>query len=331
MIPDYCKFIRFQDKRILPFFCFILLIVLVFFWKNNDYRLTPADAWPVAVILAITLFNLLYELKSYWAYSCVIGRVDVESFEGKTCSPLLAFFTRPTVVSLIAVGGFWLLVQACLWLPSAVYSIIALFLVSPLLVFLVFRALRPVYVIQVLTEVSSGVKYKNLSQYVVCFVVLTVIVNVLSISPLKTNVDFTLRDGFFSAKLMVAMLILCAVVLAINLIFARLSKRYIFLGRVFLKEIDFFFSKGIPFASLYETSFPVRMLFLLVVQCVWIVLVSILLTLMNAPPVFEVYYLLCALPSIGYYFLHLYWHWHNEFLTCCDMYFRYEEIKKRDS
>ncbi len=330
MIPDYFKFIRFQDKRILPFFYFILWVVLGFYWKNNDYRLTPADAWPVAVILAITLFNLIYELKSYWAYSCVIGRVDVESFEGKTCSPLLAFFTRPTVVSLIAVGVFWLLVQACLWLPSAVYSIIALFLVSPLLVFLVFRALRPVYVTQVLTQVSSGVKYKSLSQYVACFVVLTVMVNVLSINPLKANADFTLRDGFFSAKLMVAMLILCAVVLAINLIFARLSKRYIFLGRMFLKEIDFS-PQTTFFTGLQSHVFIVRMLILLVVQCVWIMLVSVLLSLVNAPAIFEVYYVLCALPCIGYYFLHLYWHWHNEFLTGCDMYFRYEEIKKRNN
>ncbi|NDJ55920.1 hypothetical protein GWD52_02700 [Enterobacteriaceae bacterium 4M9] len=331
MIPDYFKFIRFQDKRILPFFYFILWIVLGFYWKNNDYRLTSADAWPVAVILAITLFNLIYELKSYWAYSCVIGRSDVDSFEGKTCSPALAFFTRPTVVSVIAVGVFWLLVQACLRLPSAIYSTIALFLASPLLAFLVFRALRPVYITQVLTRISSGVKYKNLVLYVACFVVLTVMVNVLSISPLKANVDFSLRDGFFSAKLMVAMLILCAVVLAINLVFVRLSKRYIFLGRVFLKEIDFFFSKGIPCSSLHEKSFLVRMLLLLVVQCVWIVLVSILFTLMNVPAIFEVYYVCCALPCIGYYFLHLYWHWHSEFLTCCDMYFRYEEIKKRDN
>lgn len=331
MIPDYFKFIRFQDKRVLPFFYFILCIVLGFFWKNNDFRLTQADAWPVAVILAITLFNLIYELKSYWAYSCVIGRVNVERFEGKTCPKPLVFLSRPVVMSLISVVVFWLLVQACLRLPSVVYSAVTLFLVSPLLVFLVFRALRPLYVMQVLTRVSSGVKYKALSQYVACFVALTVIVNVLSISPIKMNPDFSLAGGFFSAKLMVAMLVLCAIVLAINLVFARLSKRYIFLGRVFLEEIDFFFSKGIPFAALHEKSFLVRMLILLVVQCVWIILVSIMFTLMNMPAIFELYYLLCALPCAGYYFLHLYWYWHTEFLSCCDMYYRYDEIKKRSS
>lgn len=328
MIPDYFKFIRFQDKRILPFFYLILAIVLGFFWKNNAFRITPGDAWPVAVILAITLFNLIYELKAYWIYTCIIRRVDVSCFVGTTSPALLTFFTRPTVVSLLSVVAFWLLVQASLLLPSMAWSALAVFLTAPLLAFLIFRALRPMYITQVMTQASGGVKYKNLAQYVACFVVLTVIVNVLSIGPLKANPDFALSDGYFSAKLMVAMLILCAVVLAINLVFARMSKRYVFLGRMYLKEIDFS-PQATLCTGLQSKGVIARLLLLLGIQCVWIIGVSILLSLVNAPAIFEAYFVLCFMPCIGYYFLHLYWHWHTEYLTGCDMYFRYEEIKKR--
>lgn len=329
MLPDYFTFIRFQDKRILPFFYLILGIVLGFFWKNNAFRITSADAWPVAVILAITLYNLIYELRAYWVYSCIIERIDMTNFVVKNHSPLLIFLTRPPVVSLLSVALFWLLVQASVRLPSVTGSAMVIFLAAPLLAFMVFRALRSIYVNQVMTQVPDGIKYKSLSWYVSSFVGLTVIVNVLSIGPLKANPDFTLTDGYFSAKLMVAMLILCAIVLAINLVFARISKRYIFFGRMYLKEIDFSPQASL-LPGLQRKGFIVRMLLLFGVQCVWIILVGMVLTLVNAPKIFEAWFLLCFVPCISYYFLHLYWHWHNEFLTGCDMYFRHEAIKKRN-
>lgn len=330
MIPDYLKFIRFQDKRIIPFFYFILFIVLGFYWKNNAYILQASDAWYISVILAVTLFNLIYELKSWWAYSCVSERIDVDVFKDKPCSKTALFFSRPTVVSVLSVLVFWLLVKACLLLPSF-YNAFALVVSAPLVVYLFFRALRPLYIKQVLSQVSSGVYYKSIYRYVARFVALSTLINVLSVRALKANPDFSLSEGFFSAKLMVAMLILCAIVLAINLIFVRFSKRYIFLGRFFLKEIDFSFSQKIPFSALHDKWFIIRMLLLLVIEFIWIMIVSVLLALVGWNVAFEIYFLLCLLPCTGYYFLHLCWHWHSEFMMSFDMYFRYDEFKKRNN
>lgn len=329
MTPDYFKFIRFQDRRTLPFFYLILGIVLGFFWKNNAFRFTPADAWPVAMILAIMLYNLTYELRAYWVYSCLMERVNMENFAVKKhCPPILAFITRPPVISLLSVVVFWLLMQATLLLPSMAWRAAVVLLLAPLLVFLIFRALRWVYINQLMTQIPQGIKYKSLSGYVACFVVLTVMVNMLSVRPLQANPDFTLSDGYFSAKLMVATLILCAIVLAINLIFTRMSKRYIFFGRLYAKEIDFS-AQATLFTRLQRKSFVIRMLLLLGVQSAWIMLVGLLMALLQAPEIFEVWFLLCSAPSIGYYFLHLYWHWYNEFIAGFDIYYRREVIKDR--
>ncbi|MBV4413079.1 hypothetical protein J0B02_09680 [Enterobacteriaceae bacterium YMB-R22] len=331
MIPDYFKFIRFQDRKVLPFFYLVMCIVLGFFWKNNNFSITPGDSGIIAVILGVTLFNLIYEFKPYWAYSCVIGRVDVDYFADKPCPKAQTFFTRPTIVSLLLMAIYWLLVKICLMLPSAAWGTVCLFAGAPLLAFIVLRMLRPAYVKQVLSSAPGKVRFKSMYQYVSIFITLTTVVNVLSVSPLKESADFSLGNGYFTANLMVAMLILCIIVLAINLAFARLSKRYIFLGRIFLKEIDFSFLSGLPLNALREKKLFVRLLVLLAVLVIWIMLVSALLALMNAPANFEAYFLLCFLPCIGYYFLHLYWYWHDEFLTACDMYLRYEESKKRNN
>ena len=57
--------------------------------------------------------------------------------------------------------------------------------------------------------------------------------------------------------------------------------------------------------------------------------VSTVLSFLQWSVIFEVYFILCFLPCLAYYFLQTYWHWHTELMMACDMYFRYEEIKKR--
>lgn len=329
MIPDYLKFIRFQDNRAAPFFYLVVLIVLGFFWKNNAFTLNRQDALLVSVILSMTLFNLIYELKALYAYNCVIGRFNLTHFDNQQVSKGVTLLARPAVVCLLSLVVFWLLVEACLLIPSARYRVAGLFIFAPLYMFLVFRALRPVYIRQVLTSVPSGVRYKNLYHYVGAWVLLTLLVNLLSVSPLKESAAFSLAEGFASPRLMVAMLILCLIVLAINLLFVRLSKRYVFLGRIFLTEIDFFFSKSVPFKTLHDMAFVIRILFVAVVQMAWIIFISVLLALVDLRPAFEIYVLLCIIPATSYYALHLYWRWHNDFLASCDMFFRYQAFKDR--
>ncbi|ALH95784.1 hypothetical protein AOY20_09715 [Acinetobacter equi] len=330
MNPNYLDFIRFQDKRIIPFIYGILFIVLGFYWKNNNYSLTQQDVWIVGGILAIMLFNFIYELKAYWAYSYLLGRVDFHDLKERS-----SFFVdksilfRPTTVSVFSVLLFALIVYCSTIIMPPIYSTILLYLIAPFIIYLILRCLRPIYIQQLLNSVSSGIRYKNLYHHVIYSVLLIFLLNILSISPLAKNADFSLADGFFSARLIIAMTILCSIVLVINLIFLKASKRYIFLGRIFLKEFDFNFPEQIPFINFHAKPIVIRLLLLLLVLFVWIMCVSTVLSFLQWSVIFEVYFILCFLPCLVYYFLQTYWHWHTELMMACDMYFRYEEIKKR--
>ena len=55
----------------------------------------------------------------------------------------------------------------------------------------------------------------------------------LTISPLRNSDSFVTEGQWLTFKSIIALLILCGVVLAINLFFLRFSKRYAFLGRLF--------------------------------------------------------------------------------------------------
>ena len=65
---------------------------------------------------------------------------------------------------------------------------------------------------------EHNTRYKTLYQALSHYILLSPL-NVLTISPLKNNADFSLNEGWLSARLIIAMFILCAIVLAIDLIF----------------------------------------------------------------------------------------------------------------
>lgn len=331
MIPDYAKFVRFQDKKLIPFIYVILFVVLGFYWKNNAYSFTSHDAGVISFILAITLFTLLHELKAYWAYSYVINRINLDALNGRSCSTVTAFFARPAVVSVCSVLFFWLMAQACLRLPASRFSIIYLYLISPVFMYLVFRTVRRVYIRQVLTGMRSTVSFRNIYQYTGYYVAVNTVLNVLSVSPLQANPAFSFSGGYFSARLMIAMLILCGVVLAINLAFSRLSKRYLFLGRIFLKEITIYSAPPVPFGRFISKPFLVRIILLAMVQAGWIFILSFIAGGLTISMPFVVYFLLCYLPCLMYHFLHVYAYWLKEFHLSCDMYFRYESFMQRKS
>ncbi|STJ29991.1 inner membrane protein [Escherichia coli] len=101
--------------------------------------------------------------------------------------------------------------------------------------------IRTSYVKQVAISVAKKVKYKSLTRYVLLSVCISTVVNLLTISPLRNSDSFVTEGQWLTFKSIIALLILCGVVLAINLFFLRFSKRYAFLGRLFLQEIDLFF------------------------------------------------------------------------------------------
>lgn len=329
MIPNYLTFIRYQDSRLIPSLYFVFLILLGFYWINNGYQVTEQDAGLISGILAITLFHLIYDLRAYWAYKCVMKNIDFSFFSGKTCSRIEMLLSRPSIISILSAFAFWGMVKYILLFSEGVLGMLGLYILLPFSVYLVFRWLRASYIKQVGIGGRDKVQYRCLYQYTGFYILTCTVLNVFTISPLKRNPDFSMAEGFLTPKLVIAMLILSMIVLMMNLIFSRLSKRYVLLGKLFLQEIDLYFSPSIPYSSFYAKPVALRMLLFMVVQFTWILFIGLILTLLGWSLPFEIYFILCFLPSVGYYFLSVYWLWHTDFLVACDMYFRWGEITKR--
>ena len=329
MIPDYLTFIRYQDKKILPLLCGILYLLLGLYWKNAAFNLTSQDAIIISAILALVMFHFIWELKAYWAYKCVVKNIDLSYFIGKKAGRIARAMSRPAVASLLSGTLFWLVTQAALlfFRPAQVLPLLAT--LSPLFLYIAFRFIRSSYIKLIGQEVNESLKFKHLHRYVARYLLISLCVSLLTIVPLKHQPEFSLEKGLFFAPLMVAMLVLCAIVLAMNLLFARLSRRYIFLGRLFIREIDFYFASPLPWVINTGTPFWLRVCSLLVIEILWIALTSLLLDLSGQVIFFEAYFLLCLLPCLAFSFLHIYRLWHNDFMMACDMCFRWEEINKQ--
>ncbi|MEJ8323832.1 hypothetical protein WKI40_11850 [Kosakonia sacchari] len=329
MIPDYLKFIRTQDKKILPFLFLVVFIMIGFYWKNNGYKFNQSDTYYLSGIVGILLFSSIYELKAFWAYKCVTKAIDFTFFSGKRLGRVEKWCSHPSIVSILFIAILGLFIQICFLFHSSLYALIPLLMISPICIYGVFRILRTSYIKQVATAAVDKVKYKHLYLYIFSYLLPGVILNLLTISPLKREADFSLQAGVFSSRLVVAMFILCCIVLMMNMLFTRLSKRYIFLGRLFLKEIDFYFSVSLPWPAFYDKPFWLRIILLMIIEFVWIILVSLLLAWSGLQLWFEIYFLICFLPCIGFNYLHIYALWHRDFLMACDMYFRWGAIEKQ--
>lgn len=331
MIPDCLAYFRYQDKRFIPYLYAITFLLLGFYWKNNGYTLFQKDAVGLSIVLSLIVFNFIYEVKGYWAYKCVVKKIDSSSLHGRLSSSCHATLVHPVVANVLCWIIFYLIVTLFLQYVSPDYALSGIALVSPALMYLMFRFARFYSVKQMKQAVVDKVKYRHLHHYVGFNLVLTFLMSTVIVGPLRSHKDFSLAEGLFSARLMIAMLILCAIVLAINVIFICPSRRYAFLGRLFLKEIDFSFSGSIPLRALYEMALWAKLTTLLVVESLWIVTISAVVSQMGWPIYFEVYYILCILPSMMYYYLHIYWRWHNDYMMACDMYLRWGEIDKQTS
>lgn len=331
MIPEYLTFIYRQDKRLLPYIYFLCAFLLFLYWKNRGYELMVDDVLSISIIYSLVLFNLIYELRDYWAYKCAIKNIDFKFFYQKSTSAIESFLAQPVVASVLCFLGCSLVVKSSLTIFSSGEAYWCVVLVVPVLIYLIFWSCRHIYVKQMRQAVAKRIKYRNLYYYTAFNVLVTFVTSSLIVSPLATHVDFSLSEGFFSARLMTAIWIVCFLVLIINMLFARPSRRYHFLGRLFLKEIDFNLSKSLPLPGLYERALWVKLVLLIFVESLWILMVSIVLSQFNWLVSFYVYFSLCILPVLGYFYLHVYWLWHHDYLAACDMYLRCGEIDKNNN
>lgn len=331
MIPDCLTYFRYQDKRLIPYLYLITFMLLGFYWKNSGYTLVQEDAASLSLVLVLIAFNFTCELRGYWAYKCVVKKIDASSLHGKPPSRYHGILMHPLIGNLLCWVLFYLIVSRVLHSLSPGYALTGIVIVTPVMMYLMFRFARVYYVKQMAQAVADSVTYRSLHRYAGFNLLLTLLMSTLIVSPLRAQDDFSLSEGLFSARLMIAMLILCAIVVVINLICIQPSRRYAFLGRLFLKEIDFNFSPSLPLRGLYDMPLWARLIVLFIIESLWIVIVSAILSLLGGTVYFEVYYLLCILPAMLFYYLHIYWRWHNDYMMACDMYMRWGEIDKQTS
>ena len=331
MIPDYLTFIRFQDKRNLLFFYVVTFILLGFYWKNAGFSFSRQEALLGSGIFALIFYSAIADLRAFWAYKCVVKNVDLSLFLEQDKPKANAAIFNPFVALAAAVLIFGAITALLLVLIPPGVALPILTFVAPLLIWAMFAALRNVYIRQVIASPRDKAKYKRLSQYVAIAVVMCTAMNVLTISPLRNSEQFDLYGRYFTPEAIITLLVLCAVVLAINLLFLRFTRRYVFLGHLFLNEVDLFFSPAVPWRSLFEKPLWFRLVMLTGVELAWCAVVGLLLTLSGWKVWFEVYFLLCYLPCLFYYTLHAWWKWHNDFMMSSDMYLRWAEISREDT
>ncbi|SFN23972.1 hypothetical protein SAMN05216516_10477 [Izhakiella capsodis] len=327
MIPDYLTFIRFQNKRNLLYIYIVTLILLGFYWKNTFFSFSRDDAWLVSAILALVLYAFIADLKAYWAYKCVVKNVDLTHFLKKKSAGNKSLFLAPFGVLVFGYLIFCAFTWALLLFIPAGLTLVLLAVISPLFIWAIFALLRPVYIRQVTASERNTLKYKRLSHYLVITATMSVLMNLITIAPLRHSPQFDLYGRYFTLESIITMLVLCAIVLAINLIFLRFTRRYIFLGHLFMNEIDLTFSTTIPCQELYEKPRWLRLVLLVSIEFIWSALIALIVTISGWSLWFEVYFLLCYLPCLACYMLHAWWKWHNDFMMSCDMYLRWGELQ----
>lgn len=83
---------------------------------------------------------------------------------------------------------------------------------------------------------SEKVKYKSLTRYVLLSVCISTVVNLLTISPLRNSDSFVTEGQWLTFKSIIALLILCGVVLAINLFFCASPSGTLFWAGFFCRK-----------------------------------------------------------------------------------------------
>lgn len=328
MIPDYLTFIRRQDRSLLPYLYFLTTLLIAFYVKNRGYLLTVEDAFPVSAIFSLTMFSFVYELKGYWAYKYAIRNINFSWLQGKSYSRFEIILWQPLVATTCCLLSCYLVVTGFLLFFSTIVAMFCIAIFVPMIIYIMCWMARNCYVKQLQQATIYTLKYRNLHHYTCLNVTVTVLTSFADISPLIADDDFSLADGFFSPRLMVAMLILCSLILLVNLSFAHPSRRYTFLGRLLQKEFDVNLVNTMILPGINSKPLWLRLVIFFTLQVFWIVTVSLLLKLLGWEIYFYAYFILCMIPAIGYFYLHVYWKWHEDYMTACDMYLRCGENNK---
>lgn len=157
MIPDYLTFIRFQDKRNILFFYIVTLMLLGFYWRNADFTLSLRDAGFIGGICALVFYNVISDLKAYWAYKCVIKNIDFSCFKGKACGPKERLFTHPLIAAALSFFIFALFSAVLIMLIYPAGAAISLAVSVPPVIYALFFVARHSYLKQMPTDRKSVV------------------------------------------------------------------------------------------------------------------------------------------------------------------------------
>lgn len=200
MIPDYLTFIRFQDKRNLLFIYIVTFVLLGFYWKNAGFSFTRQDVWLASAIFALILYSFTADLKAFWAYKCVVKNVDLSIFLKKEARPTAPIVYDPLVAMVIATLVFAGISALMLTLAQPDIVLLTLTIVAPLIIWGMFAAMRTIYIRQVIASTRDKGKYKRLSQYLAIAITLSIVMNLLTISPLRNSEQFERYGRYFTLE-----------------------------------------------------------------------------------------------------------------------------------
>jgi hypothetical protein len=134
------------------------------YWKNRGYELMVDDVLSISIIYSLVLFNLIYELRDYWAYKCAIKTSILNSSTKNPHQPLKSFLAQPVVASVLCFLGCSLVVKSSLTIFSSGEAYWCVVLVVPVLIYLIFWSCRHIYVKQMRQAVARG---SNTETYII--------------------------------------------------------------------------------------------------------------------------------------------------------------------
>ena len=173
---------------------------------------------------------------------------------------------------------------------------------------------------------SEKVKYKSLTRYVLLSVCISTVVNLLTISPLRNSDSFVTEGQWLTFKSIIALLILCGVVLAINLFFCASPSGTLFWAG-FLQEIDLFFSSENALSTFLPSRFGFGYSYCWLLKWCGLRWCRYWQRLWNGGFGLSLFFtLLCTVLNL--LFFHCRCLWHNDFMMACDMYFRWGHFNK---
>lgn len=308
-------------------FLICLLLMFSFMRNTTTINLTDAVAALCSIAFAIT-YNLVREQRNYWLYvirsaKAIIDPKDLKEVNYKekaTYNKKVAMTHRPLITALSTT------ILACiatyagyLFMPNY-FTYFVFFMgivIYPLFAWGLYYYIVPYNIAQsllFLTNKENDYHQKNSLMTLIGWDLFnSTMVNLALVLPIARKPAFSLQDGYYSIKFIIAMLILMVIVGFFTILTAKAKRKHSFIGELFSGEIDVNSMQSSPILKKFGTNRRKHYLSYLLICIIWTCLACLLFGVLIPVKSFTAIYLFCLLPLLILFCLERHFCLSNEF------------------